>query len=480
MFATLLLFSLALRIANFGDWNFEVDDQWYALVGHRLLAGDTLYTDIFDRKGPALFLTYSALAVFGSSVVPFQIAATLCAALTAFGTAQIAARIADARSGLAAGLVLAAMMVVHGGANGQTPVFYNPLMLVCAWAVITRIDLLSRGEIDRRVLAGFGAAGLAIAFKMSAVFEGVYFGLFALTVMLRSHGPSPRVFLNAAMLALMGAGPMLATAAWYLLTGHFADLWQALVLSNFERTYFSDIERLQRTKLFLTLIWLPLTLAAGSMALLWMRAEFDAKARLVLGWVVAAVFAVLVFPAFYVHYILPALPPLCIAMAPIVRRSRAVTMVALGFAALAVWNSDQVDPASRTQSRAESARLVSYLATELPNRRLLVWGSPSYLYELTGSRPPSVLAFPPHLFHMLEAGASGRDEVDETRKILANRPDAVVIQSPLTTPVNVAADDMVRSYVQTCGKVRRFTMRDHFGPQAHTVYSRCGTDRARR
>jgi hypothetical protein len=98
------LFALATRWQNFGDWNFEVDDQFYFLVGHRLLAGDLLYVDIFDRKGPALYLTYAFAALFGKSPISYQLMGTFATALAAYGIARIAAHLGARMAGLVAAL----------------------------------------------------------------------------------------------------------------------------------------------------------------------------------------------------------------------------------------------------------------------------------------------------------------------------------------------------------------------------------------
>ena len=99
--ATIMLAAALLtRCANLGDWNFEVDDQYFAMIGHRMLAGDTLYVDIFDRKGPALYLVFAGLAALGTSPVAYQLAATVCTALAGYGIARISALLGAARGGV--------------------------------------------------------------------------------------------------------------------------------------------------------------------------------------------------------------------------------------------------------------------------------------------------------------------------------------------------------------------------------------------
>ncbi len=474
-FGLLLVVAFALRAANLGDWNYEVDDQFFALVGQRIFAGDVLYADLFDRKGPALYLVFAILAVFGKSVVPYQLFATLCTALGAFGIARIAALLTGGRGALIAGGIYIAMMAAFGGANAQTPVFYNPLMIGCAWAVATRLDLLRQGRIDGRILAGFACAGLAIAFKMSAGIEGAFLGLFAMALVLRSSAPLKRKMAIGALLAALGLLPMALAALWFAATGHFDAFWQAVVASNFDRTYPVASNRLWRIKMFAFKL-LPLCVfALFGLLSLSRRKELGLAAGFAFGWALAAIGAVLVFPTIYTHYLLPVLPPLCVLGAASFRHWRTGAPLAIALATVFVWLSGEIDLAARERSREESAELVDYVRAQTPGHRLIVWGFPTYLYVLADAKPPSALAFPPHFFDDYEKGASGLDEMAELRRMLSLRPEAFVVQRPLPAqPLNRETVAAMESFLKTCRTRRRFTMRDHTGPQVQVVYSQCG------
>ena len=472
--ATIMLAAVFLtRCANLGDWNFEVDDQYFALIGHRMLAGDTLYVDIFDRKGPALYLVFAGLAALGTSPVAYQLAATVCTALAGYGIARISALLGAARGGAVAGVAYCLLVVAFGGANGQTPVFYNPLIVACAWCVTSRIGLIARGRIDLRVAAGFAAAGLAIAFKMSAAFEGIWFGIVVLVLMARGGAPFSRTMAIAALLALLGLLPMLAAAGWYALAGHFAEFWQALVTSNFARTYDSANRAARLGSAWLSIQPLVLIAVCGLVSLR-RDGKFGVAGIVVTGWLITAGLEIGAFPTIYSHYLLTMLAPLCVAGAGIYRHARWGAPLALGLSGVYLFSSGELNFAERASSRAESARLVDAVRQATPHHRLLVWGFPSYLYVLADAKPPSVLAFPPHLFDAHEAGSSGIDEIHEVRRILAARPEAVVVQRPLpSSPLNVRTIAMVEAYVATCQVARRFMLRDHKGRQTHILYSDC-------
>ena len=471
--AIMLAAAFLTRCANLGDWNFEVDDQYFSLIGHRMLAGDTLYVDIFDRKGPVLYLIYAGLAAFGTSPVAYQLAATACVALTGYGIARIAALLGAARGGVVAGVAYCLLSVAFGGANGQTPMFYNTLIVACAWSIVSRIGLIGQGRIDATVAAGFAAAGLAIAFKMSAVFEGLWFGLVVVALLLGGRARYSRTVKIAALLALLGLMPMLAAAAWYVLAGHFAEFWQAVVSSNFARSYDAANRTARLASAWVSIQPLVLIAAVGLVSLR-RDGNFGMAAIVVTGWLITSGFAIAAFPTVYSHYLLTMLPPLCVAGAGLYRHPRWGAPLALALSGVYLLSSGELNFADRARSRAESAQLVTAVRQATPHHRLLVWGFPSYLYVLADAKPPSVLAFPPHLFDAHEAGSSGIDETAEVRRILATQPEAVVVQRPLpSSPLNARTTAMVEAYVANCRAARRFVLRDHKGPQTHIMYSEC-------
>uniref|UniRef100_UPI001C08B440 hypothetical protein n=1 Tax=Acinetobacter baumannii TaxID=470 RepID=UPI001C08B440 len=55
-FLILLMFAVAVRARDFGNPSIHVDEQFYLLVGDRMLHGALPYLDIWDRKPIGLFL----------------------------------------------------------------------------------------------------------------------------------------------------------------------------------------------------------------------------------------------------------------------------------------------------------------------------------------------------------------------------------------------------------------------------------------
>jgi MFS family permease len=477
-FAALLLVALVFRGATFAEWNYDTDEQFYALVGQRMLDGATLYVDIWDRKPPALYLLYAAIALVSRSMLAFQLAATASAVLGAYGVTRLAARFAPPVQATMAGIAYLALLGRFGGASGQAPVWYTTLMIFAAWTIVSRIDLLRRGRIDAVVAAGMAAAGLAIAFKQSAAIECAFFGLFVAAQLLTTRASPWRTTAQLTLLAGLVALPMAASFAWYWRIGHLPELWQALVNSNFARLYETPWGRAWRLGALLGLLGMPIVFAAMGWGALNDDERRDPRLLFIAAWAVVAVLAVAAFPNIFYHYAIPILPPLCVLCAVLFAR-RAIGRI--GFVALlavSLFYGNTLNLITRVRAHRVAPVLVDYVRAETPGKRLLVWGIPNYLYVLVGAPPPSPLAFPPHLYEGAESGVSGVDEVQEMRRIIAGRPETVVVQDPIVArPINMANVNQLGAYLQTCAKLRRFTLYDHNGEQGQDVYSRCGQRR---
>ena len=82
--AGILLFTVLLRVWDFGNPVIHVDEQFYLLVGDRMLHGAVPYLDIWDRKPIGLFLLYAFFRLLpGDGILAYQFAACASAALTA-------------------------------------------------------------------------------------------------------------------------------------------------------------------------------------------------------------------------------------------------------------------------------------------------------------------------------------------------------------------------------------------------------------
>ncbi len=478
-FLVILALAVAFRFPAYGEWNYAIDDQYYALVGHRLLDGDLLYVDIWDRKGPALYLTFSLIGLISRSAIAYQLAATLVAAMGGYGVNRIARRLAPAQWALLSGVVYIALLNRFEGDNAEAGVFFNTWLIAAAALIVSRLNRLRRGHIDRAVVAAFACAGIAIAYKQSAAIEGACFGLFVIVMLLRGGCKPLSVLWKAAPLALAGALPMLLTGLFYLARGHFPEMWTALVESNLARGYADPGIRFKGQLVMIGMLGIPLVFGGIGLHRFVTEARTcgEPQRREVLAfvclWLAAALFGLATFPNIYVHYAQSTLAPFAILCAGyfIDRRSPWLGIGALIGVSLALSGTFHLK--DRWRARPAAREMVDYILEQTPRRDIFVWGNPNFLYAVVGTRPPSVLAFAPHMYEGREW--TGIDEVAALRQVLAGRPSTVISQFPIqAAPLNMTNVRQVEDYVRACKRQRKFTIYDHNGPQVQTVFSGCG------
>jgi hypothetical protein len=435
------LIALALQAATFGDTNRHADELFYFLVGQRMHDGLLPYVDVWDRKPLGLFLVYYAIAGVSHSVLAYQIAACLAAALTAWLIAAIVREFAAWRGGLFAGLAYLVMLGPFEGASGQAPDFYNPLIAGAAWLILRGRKRLARGEVPAETWLAMLLGGLALTIKQTSVVEAGYLGLYALWLM-GTAAPLRRVR-TALGFALLGAAPSLAIAAAYALAGHWPEFWHAMVTSNLAKGRSSgEAHRL----LGIVLAAAPLLMAA--LAGLLGPARAGAR-RFLTGWIGAALLGFLVVPNFYPHYLLPALVPLAAASGLLFERNRLRLSLLIGLALYsflwhAPWRRDWA-----VASISSMDRLATLVGGHAGGGGLLVFDGPAYLYALTGQPFVSPLVFPHHLNHAIEADVSHLRTGAEIDRILAGRPGVVVMAVlPSNRPVNGYSRARVLGYVR--------------------------------
>jgi hypothetical protein len=428
----LLLVAFLVRLPFLGNPVIEGDEQFYLLVGDRLLQGTLPYVDVWDRKPVGLFLIYAAIrALGGEGIVQYQIVATLFAGATAILVARIAAEIASRRGAIFAGVTYLLWLNVFGGEGGQSPVFYN---LPVAGAALLALHAVIRPGSWTRLLglgaAAMLAAGLAMQIKYTAVFEGVFFGCALLWGGWRAGIGPIRLLLLATAWIACALLPTLAAMASYAAMGELQAFLFANFISVFHRNTAVVGSSLGRLATMAGLL-LPLA-ACAVFGLRLARREMAARPEqlrttgFVAGWAAVATAGVLVFGTYYNHYALPLLVPFSVAAAPLLgwpaaRLRRVPTMLALSLVAVIAAT---VLTAIHLRSRGDGTevRALANAATLGPGEFLYVFDGESILYFLTRSPLPTRFVFPTHLNDLREAEGIGIDPVAELRRILASRP----------------------------------------------------------
>ncbi len=439
--ASLLLVALLIRGRDFGNPVIHVDEQFYLLVGDRMLHGALPYVDIWDRKPLGLFLIFAAIRLLpGDGILAYQLVATLFATATAWLVRRGALRL-GATPGGAFGAALAYLLWLSllSGRGGQSPVFYN--LFVTAAALLTlRLPTLSDPRaIVRNGAAACALAGLAIQTKYTPAVEGAFFGLAHLLYLRRAGGSIATCVLSGTLWMILAIAPTAAVAFDYWRRGPIA--FDAFWFSNFAsitlRKGYSAAKIAGRLA-GNTAILLPLITCAILTARIHPRSP---QRTLMLGWLAAALIAFAAIGAFFDHYALPLLAPLAILAAPALGRYRIATpaLVAIGLSILLakvmIWPTDAAG------ARAVARVVKANSGGQCP----YVFAGDSITYLLADACLPTPHVFPSTLAYEPERGASGIDEVDEVRRILAERPPVIVTMDAPMADWNRHTLDLVQS-----------------------------------
>ena len=421
----LLAVAVATRLWDVGNPIVHVDEQYYLLVGDRLLHGALPYVDLWDRKPMGLFAIYAAIRLLpGNGIVAYQLVALLFATATAWLVERMARRIgASSGAARAMGAAYLIWLPLLSGRGGQSPVFYD-LFVALAVSLSLRLPALAAARQIGAIVANGAVAclfaGLAIQTKYTPVVEGAYIGIVHLLYLRRAGARWGAWIGSAACWMAIAIAPTALVVAIYWAKGPaaFAAFWFANFASILLRHGYSA------GKIALRLLgtWAQLSpLVAAAAVALWAGPRHGARG-IAAGWLAAALVGYAMIGAFFDHYALPLVAPLCVVAAPAFTRHRRPTIVALGLGC-AVF---VVKLAARPDDRAGIEAVAHTMATTDHGRCPYVFAGDSILYHLAGACLPTRYAFPSTLAYAPEAGASGIDEAGEVARIMAGAPPVVV------------------------------------------------------
>ncbi|MCH7814530.1 MAG: glycosyltransferase family 39 protein, partial [Planctomycetes bacterium] len=225
---------IGLRAHGF-DLPLETDECNYAYIATRLVAGDSLYVDVWDHQPPGIFVLFAAVVgVFGNDPLVFRwmaVAASLVTMVLLFAVARRAGGRPAAY--LAAGLF--ALCSADPGMAGEgcnRELFMNPFALAAVWLLLRR-EMPSRRDV---VLAGL-MLGLASTIKTIVAAQWAVLCLWLVVRAWRSAEPERRLRAAAVALLAFGVGPL---AVWFAAVGHYVangrvvEFWEAAFLFNLE------------------------------------------------------------------------------------------------------------------------------------------------------------------------------------------------------------------------------------------------------
>jgi hypothetical protein len=465
-----LVFAVILRCITFGDPVLHIDEQFYLLVGDRMLHGSIPYVDIWDRKPIGLFILYAAMrALGGDGVIQYQLVALGFAVATALTINRLARKIASPEAAWWTGLLYLPYLSLFGCFGGQSPVFYN-LPVALAALLMCRVVEKQRLLVDG--LLAMLLIGIAIQIKYTVVFEGAAFGIALLYLGWKAGWSVARICLTGLLWCGVALSPTILAVAVYEWIGHGPAFIQANFLSFFGRhqDQLPALMRLGKEALLLT----PL-----GMAIYFDQSPSSPVKTFLRYWAGAAVAGFLIFGTYLDHYTAPLLVPLTVIAAPGLGWQvgrKVVTALAVLVSGIGAF-ANTLDQHYLFGNRNEVASATSAIRLHLAGGCFYMFeGDDPILYETTNSCLVSRFVFPQHLASTMEAGALGVSQVAEERKVLARRPtvimtggDGMRLENPAV--VAVISAELRRDYVQydtvKIGRrsYRLFERKDNLRPQ---------------
>lgn len=440
----LALVTLATRAWEFGNPAIHVDEQYYLLVGDRMLRGALPYVDLWDRKPVGLFAIYAATRLFpGDGVLAYQLAAALVALVTACLVLRCAERLGASRAGaLTAGVAYLVWLPLLSGRGGQSPVFYN--LFVTGAALFTLgLPALANARKGRAIVLRGAAAcllsGLAIQTKYTPMVEGAFFGLVHLYYLRRVGAGWIMVAASALLWMALGALPTLIVVAAFWRRGPaiFDTFWFANFASVALRRSYPSAKiagRLAGTWAQLS----PFVIAGIAFA---RDRSWPAEKRIAYGWLAAALVAYAMIGAFFDHYALPLVAPLAIVAAPVLGRRALYRWTTLAAGTAVFIAKLPTAPYFGPQVRAVSRVVAANSHGGCP----YVFAGDAVVYLLAHACTPTRYAFPSTLAYEPERGATGIDEAGEVGRILTARPPVIVTLSAPLAPWNAASLALVEA-----------------------------------
>ena len=440
--AILLIVAICARWRVFGDPVIHIDEQFYWLVGGRMLHGDLPYVDIWDRKPIGLFLLYALFHLLGRGVIAYQIGALLSVWATALLLFAMGRRIAPPVGALAGAILYILYLDLAGGEGGQAPVFYNLPVAAAIALIFFQRHRVEAKEGDLRWI-GAGAMllfGVALQIKYSALFEGLFAGIALLWRAWRGGRPPGALVGDALIWIGCALAPTLAAAGFYAMIGHGRDWWFANATSILQRG--SEQPDSIRTRIAVMAgLMVPLVLCVPLRRWTGSRPVDPAARddlRFLDGWAASALLGVVLFGSWFNHYALPLFSPFALVAAPLwngkAGRAWLVTMLVV----IAAWGQHMLWRHGITRGTAKTLD-AAVEATRGFRGCLFVYDGMPALYDAAGSCLPTTHPFPSHLQSLNESGATGVDGAAEVRRIMVGRPDRVMTMEPAYDEENLAA-----------------------------------------
>ena len=435
------------------DEPLERDITTYAVIGHELLAGRRLYSDLWDHKPPAVHATFAAAeALVGYGAQEVYLVNVLAGVATLLGVFA-AARAGGCGRGMAL-WAAAFWAVISGDARSwanqpNTEVFLNACLI---WALAAMLAMRGDARDGARVVSAGCLFALASLYKPVAVAVAAPLALVHVAWPPGERPDRRRALLQAVALAVPGALAWIGTLAWFGLSGRLGDFTAAVFAFN--RFYAGDTvanlgHGLEPGELLggALIGAVPLAVAAVGLLAAARARRFGRTALLALAYAIGTFAAVALPGQFWPHYFQLWLPLVAVAgglgiaalqeaavpRRPWLGRAAAAALLAILVAQQAPSYGRSADAWSERKYGTrfvvwrERARAVD--AVLAPGETFYEWGAETGLYFYSQRRPPTGVFYNyPLRFGPLVRALSART----VRDLAAHPPELVLI--PLGEP----------------------------------------------
>lgn len=419
----------------------NVDPASYAVVSHELLDGKSLYTDIWDHKPPAPFVTYALAEIaFGYSPQTLRILNFIVCLIGLWGI-FLAAKYGP--GGQIAGLVAAFLWSIVSGSVGLEGRDANTEPFINAYVVFAFYLIVANRQDGLSFLNSFivGLLFLCASFYKPIVAANVVLITLAYLGVAKN---SKRAIYSSLTIGAVGVSGWMVLFAYFYATGRgdifyksvvvFNDHYSGYIIENIVAPFVGS------AKLFVDVVG-PLILSA-TIGVVCSYLYEKHLGVLIAAYSISAWIALAATGRFWVHYYQLWVPSLVIASAwgigyflVSAKTAHRAIAYAVGFTLAATLVAFQL-PYYRTLYAKEFIPILQVL--NAANRSVdainvllrdeetfYLWGTTPNLYLLANRRPPASVLFDSHLRDSPIAGdlaAQVRDQLERSR------PEILVIE----------------------------------------------------
>jgi len=448
----LVIFVLAVLICilklNYYDWPPNRDVTFYAVTSHELLQGESLYSDFWDIKPPAIFISYGAAeALFGYGPLALYVMNIGCALIILFGVYTAGSATGYGRSaGIWAALFWTALsgdisLQLH---DANTEIFMNACVI---WAFVLFLNPGNRPfSVSRTALIGALFAWASL-YKQVIIFIPLLLSIGHIG--LPPTGTSrQQAAVQIAIIGTIGAISWSLVFAYMTYTGRFQVFFDTIMThamayagspSGNVAGAVSSGNLFEGVHRFMVVI--PLVLLA-SIGIAW--GLIKEKSRI---WVMITLYAVGAFISiaipgkFFRHYFQLGIPPLVVAggWATVIFSRNRIPFRALmphfaaAFVLLFIVGNQISYYTSDPETELKDSYAELYLITQKLGSRLssiikkdetmFQWGAETGLYFFSQRRPPASIHCWSHFYQTF-----GEAFTHQTmNKLKASPPDLIIL-----------------------------------------------------